>query len=82
MMQLRVDDGHLAQSTLDGYRDAHLSLLDPYVEESIQNINAPMIRAIFKKMAWNDGRAKSHNTKGKVFARIKQCLNTPLSTVI
>ena len=74
MMQLRVDDGHLAQSTLDGYRDAHLSLLDPYVEESVQNINAPMIRAIFKKMAWNDGRAKSYNTKGKVFARIKAML--------
>jgi len=66
MMQVRVDDGHLAQDTLDDYRNHHLSRLDRYEDQPVQTINSQMIREIFKGM-----NLKSYALKGKTYARIK-----------
>ena len=59
MMQVRADDGHLSQDTLDDYRNHHLSKLDPYEDQPGQTINSQMIREIFKGMVWDNGDPKS-----------------------
>ena len=59
MMQVRADDGHLSQDTLDDYRNHHLSKLDPYEDQPVQTINSQMIREIFKGMVWDNGDPKS-----------------------
>jgi len=71
MMQVRADDGHLSQDTLNDYRNHHLSKLDPYEDQPVQTINSQMIREIFKGMVWDNGDPKSYSLKGKVYARIK-----------